>query len=131
MPSASAISFSKLSGSNFFSLVHQHRFERKDVNLGDLVEHGFAAIDLAGEGPTALGDASFVRGLFDVAAGKGLDVLPGWILGLLRAGAGEDDLLGQRQVFVFPPGLIVGPNLLGVDGRPALRGGSARTCFSV
>ena len=56
----------------------------------------------------------FCAGL-DVGASERLDVLPRLVARLLRAGAGEDDLLLQRQPFIGPELLVHLPDILGID----------------
>ena len=77
---------------------HQRRFELLHVHQPvDLLDHRGRRklVDLPGEGAAAAGDGLVGGGRIglDVAAGEGLDVLPGRIAGLLRARAGKDDLL--------------------------------------
>ena len=85
----------------------------------DLPHHFFRGedIDAAREGPPAVGHRVVGGGWvgLDVAAGEGLDVLPRRLAGLLRARAGEDDLLLQRRGPLGPKRLVLRPDPLGVE----------------
>ena len=81
-------------------------------------------VDLASELPAAFfnGVVGGGRVRLDVAAGERFDVLPGWILRLLGAGAGEDDLLLERRLLVRPKLLIRSPDLFHIhNAHQALR----------
>ena len=90
------------------------------LHLGvDFVQHGLRRqfIHLPREMTTALlhGVVGGRRIGFDVGAGEGLDVLLRRVFRLLRAGAGEDHFLLDRQVLVGPKLLVELPDVLGVD----------------
>ena len=103
----------------------------------DLGQHGLwrQLVDLARERPAAglHGGVGRRRIGLDVGAGERLDVLPRRVGRLLRAGAGEDHLLLQRQLLVGPELLVQLPDALGVDdadqslrGRRQLRARASR-----
>ena len=127
-----AISFnSAFCGSaNFFSaFAHQRLFHVLDVRPSRSISSSIAwagSLSTSRVNVRPLRFDRVVRGRrigFDVATGQGRHVFPGRIVGLLRAGAGEHQLLVERQLLVLPELLVLGPDALGAhDAHHALRG---------
>ena len=112
------------------AFFHQDLLETIEINFGiDLGEYfiGREICHLRGKLSSALENGLIGCGgiRLDIASREGGDVLPSRILELLRSRAGEDDLLVQRQVLVFPIRDIVGPQPLGID-NPNLALGCCR-----
>jgi hypothetical protein len=102
------------------TLFHEVIFELLGIDLGgDVGQHFWPrqAVNLTGEGQSAGGHGGVGGGRIglDVAARERLDILPLGVRFFLTAGAGEDNLLRERQALIRPKLLVCAPNLFGVD----------------
>jgi hypothetical protein len=123
---------SEFGGAFFHQLVFHFLLIDFGINVGQDVLRGHF-VDVAG-----VGFVEFFHGVvgggrvgLDVAAGEGFDVFIRGVGRFLGAGAGEDDLLLERKIFVGPEFLVELPEAFDVDDADLAlsRGGEGGDVF--